>query len=146
MITSFQSVITTLLKGSNKGVRSLLEESLTISREMLREAQLAYPRNLVRDYHLARLCASSISCDDSKGVGRSSSRGDAVCNLFPPQVLQSLKSKAVDLARALQSYMHCHITVGSSSFTSQPTTNILIFAVTHVFNRAASLLYTHTNN
>lgn len=50
MVESFQqSVVTCLLKGTNKGVRSLLEESLTITREMLREAQLAYPRNPVRD-------------------------------------------------------------------------------------------------
>lgn len=32
-----------------KGIRSLLEESLIITRDMLREAQLAYPRNPVRD-------------------------------------------------------------------------------------------------
>uniref|UniRef100_A0A3B4Z744 Kinesin-like protein KIF14 n=1 Tax=Stegastes partitus TaxID=144197 RepID=A0A3B4Z744_9TELE len=43
-----QSVVTCLLKGTNKGVRSLLEESLTITRDMLRDAQLAYPRNPVR--------------------------------------------------------------------------------------------------
>uniref|UniRef100_A0A673CMF8 Kinesin-like protein KIF14 n=1 Tax=Sphaeramia orbicularis TaxID=375764 RepID=A0A673CMF8_9TELE len=42
------SVVTALLKGTYKGVCSLLEESLTITREMLREAQLAYPRNPVR--------------------------------------------------------------------------------------------------
>ncbi|XP_070765360.1 kinesin-like protein KIF14 [Enoplosus armatus] len=69
--TGKESIVMCLLKGTNKGVRSLLEESLTITREMLREAQLAYPRN---------------------------------------PVLQSLKSKTLDLARALQSYMHCHIT------------------------------------
>uniref|UniRef100_A0A671Z4K9 Kinesin-like protein KIF14 n=1 Tax=Sparus aurata TaxID=8175 RepID=A0A671Z4K9_SPAAU len=34
------------------------------------------------------------------------------------QVLQSLKSKTVDLARALQSYMHCHIAVSFSSTTN----------------------------
>ncbi|XP_069558309.1 LOW QUALITY PROTEIN: kinesin-like protein KIF14 [Brachyistius frenatus] len=68
--TGKQSVVTSLLKGTKKGVRSLLEESLTITRGILREAQLAYPRN---------------------------------------QVLQSLKSKTLDAARALQSYMHCHI-------------------------------------
>ncbi|KAM7387978.1 hypothetical protein PAMP_024182 [Pampus punctatissimus] len=59
-----------LLKGTRKGIHSLLGESLNITREMLREAQLAYPRN---------------------------------------PVLQCLKSKTLDLARALQSYMHCHI-------------------------------------
>ncbi|XP_026201774.1 kinesin-like protein KIF14 [Anabas testudineus] len=64
------SMVLYLLKGTNKGIRSLLEENLTITREMLREAQLAYPRNTV---------------------------------------LQSLKSKTLDLARALQNYMHCHI-------------------------------------
>ncbi|XP_039985458.1 kinesin-like protein KIF14 [Xiphias gladius] len=68
--TGKPSMVECLLKGTNKGVRSLLEESLTITREMLREAQLAYPRN---------------------------------------PVLQSLKSKTLDLARALQSYVHCHI-------------------------------------
>ncbi|XP_071342044.1 kinesin-like protein KIF14 [Trachinotus anak] len=68
--TGKPSTVMCLLKGTNKGVRSLLEESLTITREMLREAQLAYPSN---------------------------------------PVLQSLKSKTLDLARALQSYMHCHI-------------------------------------
>ncbi|XP_029987200.1 kinesin-like protein KIF14 isoform X2 [Sphaeramia orbicularis] len=69
--TGKPSVVTALLKGTYKGVCSLLEESLTITREMLREAQLAYPRN---------------------------------------PVLQSLKSKALDLSRALQSYMHYHFT------------------------------------
>ncbi|KAM4548315.1 kinesin-like protein KIF14 [Odontesthes bonariensis] len=68
--TGKESLVTFLLKGTKKGVRSLLEESLTITREMLREAQLAYPRN---------------------------------------PVLQSLKSKTLDLARALQSYINCHI-------------------------------------
>ncbi|XP_034738211.1 kinesin-like protein KIF14 [Etheostoma cragini] len=65
-----QSVVMCLLRGTDKGVGSLLEESLTIASEMLREAQLAYPRN---------------------------------------PVLQNLKSKMLDLARALQNYMHCHI-------------------------------------
>lgn len=69
--TGKPSIITSLLKGTNKGVHSLLEKSLTIAREMLREAQLAYPQN---------------------------------------PVLQSLKSKTLDLARALQSYMLFHIT------------------------------------
>ncbi|XP_026179574.1 kinesin-like protein KIF14 [Mastacembelus armatus] len=65
------SVVLCLLKGTKKGIHSLLEESLTITREMLREAQLAYPTN---------------------------------------PVMQGLKSKALDLARSLQSYMHCHVT------------------------------------
>ncbi|XP_032381614.1 LOW QUALITY PROTEIN: kinesin-like protein KIF14 [Etheostoma spectabile] len=65
-----QSVVMCLLRGTDKGVGSLLEESLTIASEMLREAQLAYPRN---------------------------------------PVLQNLKSKTLDLARALQNYIHCHI-------------------------------------
>lgn len=65
------SMVTCVLKGTDKGVRSLLEESLTITREMQREAQLSNPRS---------------------------------------PVLQSLKSKALGLARALQSYMYCHIT------------------------------------
>ncbi|KAF3690792.1 Kinesin-like protein KIF14 [Channa argus] len=39
------SMVSCLLKGTNKGIHSLLEESLIISREMLREAQLVYPRN-----------------------------------------------------------------------------------------------------
>lgn len=43
--TGKPSVITSLLKGTSKGVHSLLEESLTITRDMLREAQLAYPRD-----------------------------------------------------------------------------------------------------
>ncbi|XP_051233248.1 kinesin-like protein KIF14 [Dicentrarchus labrax] len=68
--TGKQSIVMCLLKGTKKGVHSLLEDSLIITREMLREAQLSYPRN---------------------------------------PVLQSLKSKMLDLARALQSYMHCHI-------------------------------------
>ncbi|AWP10823.1 putative kinesin-like protein KIF14-like isoform 3 [Scophthalmus maximus] len=68
--TGKPSMTVCLLKGTNRGVRSLLEESLTVTREMLREAQLSYPRN---------------------------------------PVLQSLKSKTLDLACALQSYMHCHI-------------------------------------
>ncbi|XP_076582701.1 kinesin-like protein KIF14 [Chaetodon auriga] len=69
--TGKQSLVLCLLKGTNKGITSLLEESLVFTREMLREAQLAYPRN---------------------------------------PVLQSLKSKMLDLALALQSYMHCLIT------------------------------------
>ncbi|KAF7658815.1 hypothetical protein LDENG_00007720 [Lucifuga dentata] len=43
--TGKPSMVVTLLKGTNKGVCSLLEEGLTITREMLRDAQLAYPRN-----------------------------------------------------------------------------------------------------
>ncbi|XP_022625012.1 kinesin-like protein KIF14 [Seriola dumerili] len=74
--TGKPSMAMCLLKGTNKGVHSLLEESLTITREMLREAQLAYPRN---------------------------------------PVLQSLKSRTLDLARALQSYMYCQISEGESN-------------------------------
>lgn len=44
-----QSTFACLLKGTGKGIHSLLEESLIITREMLREAQLAYPRSPVRD-------------------------------------------------------------------------------------------------
>ncbi|XP_029001602.1 kinesin-like protein KIF14 [Betta splendens] len=65
------SVVQSLLKGTNKGVHALLEEKLTITREMLREAQLVYPRN---------------------------------------SALQNLKSRVLDSARALQNYIHCHIT------------------------------------
>ncbi|XP_059923848.1 kinesin-like protein KIF14 [Gadus macrocephalus] len=60
-----------LLEGTNKGVGSLLEAGLHITKEMLRDAQLAYPRT---------------------------------------PALQSLKSKAVDLACSLQTYIHCHMT------------------------------------
>ncbi|XP_068446174.1 kinesin-like protein KIF14 isoform X2 [Clinocottus analis] len=69
--TGKQSFGVCLARGTKMGVGSLLEESLSIAREMLREAQLAYPRN---------------------------------------PVLQSLKSKVLDLARALQNYMHHQIT------------------------------------
>ncbi|KAG7277203.1 hypothetical protein CRUP_018857 [Coryphaenoides rupestris] len=60
-----------LLEGTNKGVGSLLEAGLRITKEMLRDAQLAYPRT---------------------------------------PALQSLKSKAVDLACSLQAYIHSHMT------------------------------------
>lgn len=60
-----------LVRGTNMGICSLLEESLSITREMLREAQLAYHRN---------------------------------------RVLQSLQSKVLDLARALENDMHYEIT------------------------------------
>ncbi|XP_078141760.1 kinesin-like protein KIF14 [Centroberyx gerrardi] len=69
------SVATSLLQGTNKGICSLLEEGLIITKEMLREAQLAYPRT---------------------------------------PVLQSLKSKMLDSACALQRYIHCHMTRESS--------------------------------
>ncbi|CAB1314346.1 unnamed protein product [Coregonus sp. 'balchen'] len=69
--TGKRSVVLSLLEGTCKGVHSLLEEGLTISKEMLRDAQLSYPRTLV---------------------------------------LQSLKSKMLDLACALQSYIHCQMT------------------------------------
>ncbi|XP_033820696.1 kinesin-like protein KIF14 [Periophthalmus magnuspinnatus] len=69
--TGKPSIITSLLKGTSKGFHSLLEESLNITKEMLREAQLAYSRN---------------------------------------PVLQSLKSKVLDLAPALQNFMLYHIT------------------------------------
>uniref|UniRef100_A0A7N8XIU5 Kinesin-like protein KIF14 n=1 Tax=Mastacembelus armatus TaxID=205130 RepID=A0A7N8XIU5_9TELE len=49
------SVVLCLLKGTKKGIHSLLEESLTITREMLREAQLAYPTNPVRDHTVTLL-------------------------------------------------------------------------------------------
>ncbi|XP_029356203.1 kinesin-like protein KIF14 [Echeneis naucrates] len=68
--TGKPSMVTCLLKGTVKGVRSLFEEGLTITREMLRDAQLAYPRN---------------------------------------PALQSLKSRTLDLACALQRYINCHI-------------------------------------
>uniref|UniRef100_A0A3P9JEB2 Kinesin-like protein KIF14 n=1 Tax=Oryzias latipes TaxID=8090 RepID=A0A3P9JEB2_ORYLA len=68
--TDKESVVTCLLKGSRNGIQSLLEEGMTITKEMLREAQLVYPKNLV---------------------------------------LQTLKSKTLDLACALQNYLHCHI-------------------------------------
>lgn len=45
-----QSFVMCLVRGTSMGVGSLLEESLSISREMLREAQLAYPRNPVREH------------------------------------------------------------------------------------------------
>jgi hypothetical protein len=38
-----------LLEGTNKGVGSLLEAGLHITKEMLRDAQLAYPRTPVRN-------------------------------------------------------------------------------------------------
>ncbi|XP_072294433.1 kinesin-like protein KIF14 isoform X1 [Eucyclogobius newberryi] len=69
--TGKPSIVTSLMKGTSKGFHSLLEASLNITREMMREAQLAYPRN---------------------------------------PVLQSLKSKILDLARALQNFMLYHIT------------------------------------
>ncbi|XP_034386858.1 kinesin-like protein KIF14 isoform X2 [Cyclopterus lumpus] len=69
--TGKQSFFMCLVRGTNMGVGSLFEESLSITREMLREAQLAYPRN---------------------------------------PVLQSQQSKVLDLARALQNYMHYQIT------------------------------------
>lgn len=51
--TSLQtSVVLCLLKGASSGIQSLLEESLVTAREMLREAQLAYPRSPVRDLNL----------------------------------------------------------------------------------------------
>ncbi|CAG5864166.1 unnamed protein product [Menidia menidia] len=73
--TGKQSMVTILVKGTYKGVQSLLEESLAITKEMLRDAQLAYPRN---------------------------------------PVLQSLKSKTLDTAQALQRYINCHISVKES--------------------------------
>ncbi|KAM8874254.1 kinesin-like protein KIF14 isoform 2-T2 [Spinachia spinachia] len=66
-----KSFVMCLGRGTSMGVGSLLEESLSISREMLREAQLAYPRN---------------------------------------PALQGLKSKVLDVALALQNYVHCHTT------------------------------------
>ena len=39
-----------LLEGTNKGVGSLLEAGLHITKEMLRDAQLAYPRTPVRNH------------------------------------------------------------------------------------------------
>ncbi|KAF3835228.1 hypothetical protein F7725_027786, partial [Dissostichus mawsoni] len=59
-----------------RGAAATGKESLNITREMLRDAQLAYPRN---------------------------------------PVLQSLKSKTLDLACALQNYMNFHITERESS-------------------------------
>ncbi|XP_010778419.1 kinesin-like protein KIF14 [Notothenia coriiceps] len=74
--TGKKSGVLCLLRGTDKGVHSLLKESFNITREMLRDAQLAYPRN---------------------------------------PVLQSLKSKTLDLACALQNYMNFHITERESS-------------------------------
>ncbi|KAM9503582.1 kinesin-like protein KIF14 isoform 2-T2 [Salvelinus alpinus] len=69
--TGKRSELLSLLEGTCKGVHSLLEEALTISKEMLSDAQLTYPRT---------------------------------------PVLQSLKSKMLDLSCALQSYIYCHMT------------------------------------
>lgn len=50
------------------------------------------------------------------------------------QLLQSLKSKMLDLARALQSYMHHHITVSFFSFLEVlPVINLHIYAIMGVF-------------
>ncbi|KAG9266797.1 kinesin-like protein KIF14 isoform X1 [Astyanax mexicanus] len=57
-------------EGMCRGVRALLEEGLSVSREMLKHAQLAQPR---------------------------------------AQILQSLKMKMLDVAKALQSYIHCNM-------------------------------------
>lgn len=134
MIMTFQqSVVLCLLKGTKKGIQSLLEESLTITREMLREAQLAYPRNPVRDHNLTLICCREIFIliiaspkfvmvilnlmlevyfFNQLYVNIHLKRGIIIDNPFHcVQVLQSLKSKMLDLARALQNYMYCHITV-----------------------------------
>lgn len=151
IITPFQpSMVKCLLKGTNKGVRSLLEESLTITREMLREAQLAYPRNPVRDHnHLIKmlwLLSTSLfhlfqgyvtliilshkNCHDqcceqifwliTSVYMQAFFQRVAVIDICPLclQVLQSLKSKTLDLARALQSYVHCHISVSFNNTAS----------------------------
>ncbi|XP_044056624.1 kinesin-like protein KIF14 isoform X2 [Siniperca chuatsi] len=104
--TGKQSLGICLLKGINKGIRSLLEESLTITREMLREAQLAYPRD---------------------------------------PVLQSLKSKTLDLARALQNYMYCHITEGETSASHLQrlrTTATKLFQLNQAIRQLHSSLFT----
>nr|XP_029489417.1 uncharacterized protein LOC115109018 isoform X1 [Oncorhynchus nerka]XP_029489419.1 uncharacterized protein LOC115109018 isoform X1 [Oncorhynchus nerka]XP_029489420.1 uncharacterized protein LOC115109018 isoform X1 [Oncorhynchus nerka] len=71
LINCPRSVVLSLLEGTCKGVHSLLEEGLTISKEMLSDTQLTYPRT---------------------------------------PVLQSLKSKMLDLSFPL--YIHCHMTRG----------------------------------
>ncbi|KAF6725150.1 Kinesin-like protein KIF14 [Oryzias melastigma] len=68
--TGKESVLTCLIKGSSNGIQSLLEEGLTITKAMLREAQLVYPKT---------------------------------------PVLETLKSKTLELACTLQNYLHCHI-------------------------------------
>lgn len=124
-----KSIVMYLLTGTNKGIRSLLEESLLITREMLREAQLAYPRNTVRNYNLRenlflmipslKLSSlwNSILCDwfSVKSYRNIVKWGFYVVIHLLMQVLQSLKSKMLDLARALQSYIHCHVTVSFSN-------------------------------
>ncbi|XP_035630418.1 kinesin-like protein KIF14 [Oncorhynchus keta] len=87
--TGKRSVALSLLEGTCKGVHSLLEDGLTISNKMLRDAQLAYPRT---------------------------------------PVLQSLKSKMLDLSCALQSYIHCHMTdreEGSKKGAEDPDPSLL---------------------
>lgn len=54
-----QSLLSCLLRGTRKGVHSLLEEILAITRETLRDAQLAYPRNPVR--HQTFICSGKLS-------------------------------------------------------------------------------------
>ncbi|XP_035996965.1 kinesin-like protein KIF14 [Fundulus heteroclitus] len=70
LATGKQSLLSCLQRGTSKGARSLLEESLAVTREMFRDAQLANPRD---------------------------------------PVLQSLKSQTLDMSRALQSYIRCHL-------------------------------------
>ena len=116
-----------VLKGTNRGVRSLLNESLNITREMLRDAQLAYPRNPVRDKNrlLTTLCLLLHVFYSTRIVMIMYHECEHKCLFFLrvantdtcylcSQVLQSLKSKMLDLSCALQRYMYCHISVSSN--------------------------------
>ncbi|XP_036442255.1 kinesin-like protein KIF14 [Colossoma macropomum] len=69
-ITAKRPAVESVRKGMCRGVRALLEEGLSVSREMLRHAQLAQPRT---------------------------------------QILQSLKTRMLEVANALQSYIHCNM-------------------------------------
>ncbi|XP_017557881.2 kinesin-like protein KIF14 [Pygocentrus nattereri] len=69
-ITGKRPAVESMRKGMCRGVRALLEEGLSISKEMLRHAQLAQPRT---------------------------------------QILQSLKTRMLEAANALQSYIHCNM-------------------------------------
>ncbi|XP_028818026.1 kinesin-like protein KIF14 isoform X2 [Denticeps clupeoides] len=63
--------LVSLVEGTCRGIRGLLEEALSISNDMLREAQLVYPKT---------------------------------------QNLQNIKTKMLDTAHALQSYLYCNVT------------------------------------
>uniref|UniRef100_A0AAR2LZC1 Kinesin-like protein KIF14 n=2 Tax=Pygocentrus nattereri TaxID=42514 RepID=A0AAR2LZC1_PYGNA len=103
-ITGKRPAVESMRKGMCRGVRALLEEGLSISKEMLRHAQLAQPRTQVI---LTVLCSSLFQillCKPDYLENASEDAGDA-------SHLESIRNTANKLFQLNQALQHLHSTL-----------------------------------